>query len=173
MDHPAGPEIPPWKIPEEWNQALQSIEIPAQRRWDKLENARMLAGCVRQDLTEISTRIEAVAGRTCTVCEDICCCRATVWFDFRDLLFIYLNFGRFPAGQITRTLNGACSCLSSTGCTLERLHRPFLCTWYCCPAQIRVMEGEGPGTRRAFEALLNRIKANRKALEDAFIAAVG
>ncbi len=121
---------------------------------------------------EISALIEDLASRTCPVCDDICCNRATVWFDFRDLLFIYLNFGRFPACQITRALNGACSCLSPTGCTLERLHRPFLCTWYCCPDQIRVMEGEGPGARPAFEALLAGIKANRIAMEAEFIAAL-
>lgn len=88
---------------------------------------------------EMADEMEQISQLTCPQCSDICCLRATVWYDIKDLLYIYYYSKELPRSQIWRRPDGACCYLGEYGCSLERSLRPFICTWYICPAQKDVL----------------------------------
>jgi hypothetical protein len=97
------------------------------------------------------------------------CHVATVWFDFKDLVFMHLGDLALATGQLTRTAEGTCSCCGPTGCHLPRLNRPWTCTWYLCPAQKNLLTGMPENTLTRFDAEVDAIKCLRKQLEAEFI----
>jgi hypothetical protein len=67
--------------------------------------------------------------------------------------------------------NKHCRYASPRGCRLQRLQRPFVCTWYICPAQIRLLQTQSP-ERARLAAVLQQIKTNRRLLEDLYIQTI-
>lgn len=131
---------------------------------------RTISQQIVQTYADIETVLERVCLTSCPTCADVCCSRATVWYDMKDLLVIYLNTGAFPDRQIYRRPDHSCCNLTPSGCRLIRSDRPFICTWYICPDQNKVLEGlsdsdEKPAVFRA----INEIKTARKELEEAYI----
>lgn len=159
--------IPPWKSPEDWSQAICSLEHVGLRQWQKLQLAQKLADRIENKLCAIDGDLERLCVATCPSCVDICCKKATVWYDFIDLLYLYLNSARPPVGQISKKSDLTCSHLTPTGCELDRSVRPFICTWYICPDQRNICSGQ------KLQASIEEIQTLRKQLENEFIHAVG
>jgi hypothetical protein len=106
---------------------------------------------------------------TCRFCPDPCCENAWAWFDFKDLLFMHLCGMETPGGQTLSTPGDRCRYLGHRGCRLARLTRPWVCTWYACPPQAARLRRMPEARRAAFEGTVKRVKAERAALETAFI----
>jgi len=128
---------------------------------------------IRQKYEAMSEPIENVCSHTCLYCEDICCKRATIWFDLKDLLYIYFGLNRFPVSQMIKKKGGtqekACCHFSEKGCTLERIDRPFVCIWYFCPAQTKHMLFHHEKIKKTIDQGLNEIKVLRHKMEEEFI----
>ena len=125
------------------------------------EAAAQIAGL----MARLDPVMTAMCHVTCPDCTDNCCARATIWYDFRDLLFLYFNAVSLPDRQIGRRIfkgRLACSHLTASGCALQRHQRPFVCTWYLCNDQKRI-----PGGQSAQVAIL-KIQALRRDMEDFF-----
>jgi hypothetical protein len=66
-----------------------------------------------------------------------------------------------------------CCYLGSRGCTLPRLSRPFMCTWYLCPTQVsRLKNSPEHGDWKQLYDTLQIIKQHRRMMENAFVVAV-
>jgi hypothetical protein len=98
--------------------------------------------------------------------------RVKGWFDFRDLLFLQLRQGPVPEAQMLQSLKAVCRYLTETGCSLPRAARPWICTWYLCPAQAELLRRRLPRQERRLAGAWQEIKAARKRMEQAFIEAV-
>ena len=173
INQPNNLEIPPWKSPEVWSQFCRAMEHTVGHQSAGLEEARILSWQIRDKFEEVNAAIDSVGKETCLFCKDICCKKATVWYDFKDMLYLYLHSGQFPEAQITKEGDLSCCNLTSTGCLLPRRIRPFICTWYICPSQTAMLSEkmvEEPKAR--ILSSIQEIQRLRKRLEDTFIKAV-
>jgi len=163
----------PWTSAESWTQVVSSIDKTiAAMGMDDLAPLRILAQQIGQNYRDLEAILEKACHLSCPSCADVCCTRATVWYDLKDLLVIYLNTGSFPDRQIHRPPSRSCCNLGPSGCRLIRSDRPFICTWYICPDQKIVLDGlpsieQGYGGPSVFSTL-KKIKTSRKALEEAY-----
>lgn len=173
INEPDHRQIPPWKCPFHWAQMVHAFEHVTAVQWTRLEGARALARQIGQKLDAVDSTVDMLCDETCVRCMDVCCKKATVWYDYKDLLYLYLTSGQLPAGQISRRNDLFCSNLSSAGCRLHRTRRPFICTWYICPSQTSILAGtiDTQSVSRLPETL-REIQALRRQLEQEFIDAV-
>ncbi len=162
----------PWQKSQDWKQVFESIKRIDNLYSHKMKTIRKMAKQIRCHYDQISESIEKVCLQTCPNCTDICCIRATIWFDFKDLLYVYFGLDTFPAAQIIKKRSAtfsACNCLSKKGCKLLRMERPFVCTWYFCPAQTTYLCDNDIRVKMAIDDHLKEIKALRQKMEDTFI----
>jgi len=162
----------PWTSEEDWAEMRLSIAGTALAMGPEAASLQALSSRIVQKYKEIDMVLERVCLQSCPSCIEVCCTRATVWYDVRDLLVIYFATGILPTRQICRRDDHSCCNLTATGCSLERVARPFLCTWYICPAQ-KILLGEFSGgeSKNMVSSVINEIKAARKELEEAYVKA--
>jgi hypothetical protein len=160
---------PPWKTKAAWQEANRSIDGLIQRYADKLSSAMALAASVRVRLEPIFSILDNLCIETCPRCPEPCCLHASPWFDYRDLLFFHLNAVAIPVSQPLEGLGATCRYFSTRGCTLERISRPWICTWYLCPVQTGNLNIRRSHQRKDLSSGLTDIKAFRKEMEAAFI----
>ncbi len=161
--------IMPWTDEQDWIQTNLSIRgtLAAMGR-----KAVILDKCSQQiarAYAELDMVLDDVCPLSCPTCADVCCSRATVWYDLKDLLFIYLNTGTFPDRQISRTVDHSCCNLTLSGCRLQRSARPFICSWYICPDQKRIIESfPDRDKKQALYRTIDTLKAARKELKKTY-----
>jgi hypothetical protein len=109
---------------------------------------------------------------TCPRCPDPCCLKASPWFDFRDLIFLHLHALAIPPGQTIKTMASTCRYSSKNGCTLDRISRPWICTWYLCPVQAANINVRRSHQKKGLLTAINEIKDTRKEMEDEFIKVI-
>ncbi|MDT8379423.1 MAG: hypothetical protein RQ739_11070 [Desulfotignum sp.] len=164
----------PWQMAEDWNQVLLSFKAVENKCKDTLTDLLCIAKKIQKNYEMISEPMESLCACTCVNCEDVCCMRATIWFDFKDLLYIYFATGKFPGSQIKKiTLKNqirTCGSLTQKGCILSRKERPFVCTWYLCPTQKEYLKQYYPKRLLDFEQISMNIKELRKKIEEEFIS---
>lgn len=160
----------PWLDPAEWSQALQSLELSVAHLDDSRSGLELLAGRMLSTYAELEALMDELCDAVCGDCADICCGRATVWYDFPDLLFLTFSGVPYPCAQIHRNTRGLCSNLTATGCRLERSRRPFICTWYICAEQKRLLAGATQTDGNLF-TLIQTLQSDRRQLERLFLAA--
>lgn len=167
----------PWQRDEEWNQVLLSLKAIDSKGKGRLSELFRIAKKIKKEFEVMSDPMEQLCLCTCIKCEDICCVRATIWFDFKDLLYVYFGTGKFPESQIKKvTLKNqvrACHCFTKKGCTLPRTERPFVCTWYLCPAQKKYLSNFNPKLMLDFDQTLLNIKELRNQIEEEFVCVSG
>jgi hypothetical protein len=115
--------------------------------------------------------MEELCRVTCPDCKDICCRRSWVWADFKDLLFFHLADIAVPDRQLLSQQGDDCRYGSAEGCCLERVQRPFVCTWYVCPDQSEHLR-QTPAKMLCVSSSLQEIKALRNEMEATFIRAL-
>lgn len=165
-----------WADEEVWSQAVLSvtktISVLSADFSLRLEVEAMqaLVQGIVDGYAEIEAVLERVCIASCTTCTDVCCARATVWYDERDLLVMYLNTAALPKSQIYRRPDGSCCNLTPSGCRLPRSERPFICTWYICPEQNTILK-EYFGSDDGIDIFhtINGIKKARKDLAQIYI----
>ena len=114
---------------------------------------------------DLEVSLSRLCGATCPACQDVCCTKATVWYDQRDIIVYHLATGVFPVKQVSRSATGTCCHLGRNGCKLPRLERPFICTWYICVAQAAMLRREVSDPDINVLEQIHRIKESRKRIE--------
>ncbi|GAB6093993.1 hypothetical protein JCM14469_02450 [Desulfatiferula olefinivorans] len=164
-------EIPQWGSDAAWAEANGSIEHLIRMHGERLGDARETAARIRSRLVGLFPLLDEFCRGTCVDCSSPCCVTATVWLDFRDLLFIHLSGQTVPPHQLIEKQPDSCRYSSDTGCTLPRLSRPWVCTHYLCPLQKALLRKKSPSERAAFENAMEAIRDDRVLLENQFLSA--
>lgn len=159
----------PWQGPEAWAEMEMSFLTAA--RALSAENVSALSSLARKIAINydcIDEILTTLCGQSCSSCEAVCCRHATVWYDFRDVLFSYFYRQNLPSRQVCKNEDGTCLHLQADGCRLPRVERPFICTWYVCPPQKQLLDSGEEKIRLQSEHSLGEIQRTRKRLEDSF-----
>lgn len=160
----------PWNTKALWQEANTSLNrVIAQNRY-RLADALHLADRLGNHLRSLFPIMDDLCRQTCPDCQDSCCRHAWVWADFKDLLFLHLAGIPVPGQQLLGRRGEHCRYAGPMGCRLDRLQRPFVCTWYICPAQTRLLQNQ-PAQQARVAEVLNQIKIDRRLMEGQFIAA--
>ena len=163
---------PPWGSVPAWREANLSTDFHLKRYYPRLKSAMQIARETRIRLELIFPLLEDLCMMTCPRCPDACCLSASPWYDFRDLIFLHLNHLVIPLTQTIQGFKETCCYLSHKGCTLARITRPWICTWYLCPAQTANMKERSTKQWQTLSRVLGEIKARRKKLEGEFIRVI-
>ena len=162
----------PWATAAAWRECRLSLERSIDAAGSDLDPARAIARRIvhRYDLAgDLFDELEAAS---CGVCQRPCCLDARVWLDFKDLLLIHLSGQSPPPAQLRCNRKERCRYLATNGCTLPRGVRPWVCTWYVCPDQRRVLARDIPGGPERLARWWREIAALREQMEEAFVAVV-
>ncbi|MFC1516163.1 hypothetical protein ACFL7E_05325 [Thermodesulfobacteriota bacterium] len=155
-----------------WNEAVLTMDHLLHLHRSELSRAINAARDVLEQLASIFSLMEDLCSATCPRCPDPCCLKAKVWFDFKDLLFLHLTDQRLPPDPLMKSLTDTCRCSSPTGCTLPRIIRPWICTWYLCPPQVANLREKPDSMQSAFSRAVQSVKTGRKEMEAEFIRIV-
>ena len=90
---------PPWGSNLSWQAANRSFDIHIDRYRVELGPAMTIAQEIRCRLALIFPLLNGLCLSTCRHCPEPCCQTASPWYDFRDLLFLHLNFLEIPRFQ--------------------------------------------------------------------------
>jgi hypothetical protein len=161
----------PWNTPATWREANASLSAIIQCHASSLADLHNMARRTRQHLKSLFPLMDNLCRETCPDCTDVCCIHAWVWADFRDLLFYHLADVTPPDYQLLESTADHCRFASPHGCQLERIRRPFVCTWYLCPMQTRLLDHQ-PAEKHNLSRILEQIKNDRKRMEASYIQAV-
>ena len=159
----------PWASTGDWRSANGAIQHLCALHHPSLGPVRKMVRDLKGALETIFPALESLCLQTCPGCRTPCCHVATVWFDFKDLIFINLVGAAIPLTQLGRKRSGPCRLCTPSGCSLPRLSRPWICTWYLCPPQKILLHEMTAEAGRRIEKALMEIKALRNRIEDDFI----
>ena len=159
----------PWTTPRAWLAANQSVKFHQRLYHREFEVAAVLAQKLKRCLESIFSVLDELCIDSCPWCPEPCCLKATVWFDFKDLLFLHFNNQTIPPAQPKADLSMPCRYLGPRGCRLPRLTRPWICTWYLCPAQTAKLRNGHQAKRELLNQAKVQIKSERLLLENEFI----
>ena len=161
----------PWNTPATWMEANDNLAAAITKNTAAMADGADQAYQIRQHLESLFSLMDNLCRETCPDCSDVCCRRAWVWIDFKDLLFFHLADVPLPEQQLLSRQGDHCRYGGPDGCRLDRLQRPFVCTWYLCPAQTQHLRKEPAEMKRISDFLL-QIKRLRRKMERSFIRAV-
>ena len=163
---------PPWASKPAWQEANDSIDFHVNRYRADLKSAMAAARDLRRLLASLFPQLNNLCMATCPWCPEPCCLTASPWYDLRDLVFLHLNSLEIPLTQTIHAYKETCRYLSPRGCTLSRITRPWICTWYLCPVQTAYLKKAGRSQWRAIDRKVFGIKRLRKQLEEEFIRVI-
>lgn len=160
---------PPWPDPQSWAAVNDAIGYLLDRQTLQISHLHSLADSIRTQLTALYPVMDDLCRLSCPWCPTPCCISARIWYDTRDLLFFHLAAIPVAPGQPNADGNQTCRYLGPVGCRLDRLARPWICTWYICPPQKACLRKQGRGRLEWLETRIARIQTDRKNLETEFI----
>lgn len=161
--------FPPWGRPDQWREANAALNDLLAIHGRKLNSATETARAVGDGLKRLFPLLDALCDETCAHCPDPCCLSARIWVDFKDLLFLHLAGQPVPIAQLIADTRSRCTCISPRGCTLPRLSRPWVCTWYLCPTQTARLRRRPACDQALFHQTVASIKSLRNRMETEFI----
>lgn len=157
-----------WEDPVSWREAQTSLSHLLLRHRDRGGGLLPMAASIADLIRSMDAAMGILCARTCPSCSDPCCVRADVRYDFRDLIFLHCSGDGLTLGQtLSAPGSGACTMLGADGCTLPRVMRPFMCTWYLCPPQMNIVRAEPEMS--VLPDRLEEAKRRRKILEAGFL----
>jgi hypothetical protein len=159
----------PWALPDEWQAVKRAIRFHLDRYPEDFKPVVSLAQSVKSHLESIFPFLHELCGNCCPWCPEPCCLKASVWFDFKDLLFLHLNKQPIPSAQPKANLSMPCRYLAPKGCRLPRIVRPWICTWYLCPTQTAKLRNGYKGKHKLLDQAFAQIKSERNLLESEYI----
>lgn len=163
---------PPWSTPDQWKAANDAMTAALGTRRHRFAPIRDLAVQIEARLISLDRFMDDLCAATCPGCMDNCCERATVWYDFKDLLRLHLCADIIPAEQLIPLPKRPCQHLGPMGCALPRNQRPFICTYYLCTAQRQAMMTWAPSHQHYLMNSLMALKSGRNRMEALFIQQV-
>ncbi len=169
IDYHAGP---PWGSKATWQILNRDLDYLICRHHDGLKGAVTMARNMRALLGSIFSILDELCSATCPWCPDPCCLSADVWMDFKDLLFLHLGGEPTPEKQLRSNSKMVCRYWKPKGCGLARMSRPWICTWYLCPAQKAILGRKSRRVRNKFSRQIQDVKDCRRKMEDEFVRVV-
>lgn len=166
-------EYPPWSQRQTWLEAKKILEYLCKRHQENLGRARFWAFLIQKELRATSRLLDNLCAVTCPRCLNPCCHQARIWADFSDLVFWHLCRAAPPPAQLSFDEAKGCVYLGPKGCELKRSARPWVCTWYLCPEQKKLLKSLGPDWVWNWEQAVINIKIARKNMLEDFIAVCG
>lgn len=163
---------PPWSSQDSWLEANDALGFAIKRHQNQMSELQALARRITQRIESLDALLEDLCSKACPVCRDSCCQRARVWFDFKDLLVMHLGGNFSLPNQLQGPNDPACRYLSHTGCILQRVQRPYVCTWYICATLKEHLMRRAPSDRAYLVNSLAAVKSARIELENQFIRIV-
>ena len=158
----------PWNTDTLWQEANFSLAQAVRKNHSEIAGSRRQAQRIKHQFELTFPIMDRLCLGTCPTCTTVCCNRAWVWADFKDLLFFHLADVPLPEHQLLSRQGDHCRYGGPDGCRLDRLQRPFVCSWYLCPAQTRILNKE-TAEKQWLSSALHRIKRLRRQMETAFI----
>jgi len=167
----AGPEITDtvWQTRAQWRAVNAVLRYLMDRHASRLNAVCEAAGNLSDEFSALYPVLEGLCEMTCPTCGAPCCQAADPRFDLRDLAFLHLTNAAIPVGQPRGEGFTVCRYLGPFGCLLPRESRPWICTWYVCPRQTKLIGGEYRGTYRQLQIFIQNIKSYRRQLEERWI----
>ena len=162
----------PWATPGVWLAASRSLNFHRRIYRHQFGPVTSLAKKLSQRLESIFSDLDELCIDSCPRCPEPCCLKASVWYDFKDLLFLHFIEQPIPPAQPKANLNMPCRYLGPRGCRLPRMTRPWICTWYLCPTQTAKLRNGHQAKRELLDHTIARIKSERILLENEFIRVV-
>jgi hypothetical protein len=159
----------PWSSDSEWQEINAVLADLIRRRRSRLDRPRRMAQMIEARLTRLFGMMEGLCRRTCAYCPNPCCLHAKVWLDFTDLVFLHLTGHPVPERQPIRRYEEVCCYWQARGCRLARISRPWICTWYLCPAQTSRIRRRPVVEYRGLEDEIRGIQAARRGFEGVFL----
>jgi hypothetical protein len=159
----------PWTSRTSWQGANQAVGYHLQRYRTELKQLAIFAREIKSCLNSVFPILDALCAHSCPWCPEPCCLKASVWYDFKDLLFLNFNKQTIPPAQPKAKLSMPCRYLGSRGCRLPRLTRPWICTWYLCPTQTAKLRNGHQAKHKLLNRAMAQIKSERNLLENEFI----
>lgn len=163
------PGGPPWGDRAVWDEVNRSIAWLVSRHAVAMAPLMETARAVRRRLVWTAALLEDLCRRTCMHCPEPCCLGARIWFDTADLLVLHLAGLTVPEAQPISSRDAVCRYWSPRGCRLERLSRPWICTWYLCPPQTAILRGGDGAAYAEVSRIFAEIKSLRRSLEEGFV----
>ena len=163
---------PPWGASNRWREINESLLHLVKRNPDGLAHAAATALRLQEALAALFSVMDSLCHITCRHCPDICCHNATPFLDFKDLLFIHLTGHHPPPFQPIDRNHRHCRFLGHRGCRLQRMIRPWMCTWYLCPTQKRRLATLPLVSQKSISEMTAAIKTLRRRMETEFICGV-
>ncbi len=160
---------PPWSTRDAWHEINDTLRFTIETHRDRLGDAIALAQRILQRIAGLDSLLEDLCSQACPDCRDACCQRARVWFDYKDLLVMHLGGNPIPPDQLRGPQDSICRYLSTTGCRLPRIHRPYVCTWYICSTLKQCLTLRASSETIFLENSLDAIKSARSDLENRFV----
>lgn len=162
----------PWATRLSWRMAHQAVTYHLRRYRTDLEPLCIQAQTLESCFRDIFPILDELCAASCPWCPEPCCLKASVWFDFKDLLFMHFNQLVIPPCQPRANLKNPCCYHRSRGCRLPRINRPWICTWYLCPTQTAILRKDHPVERDSLKQALSQIKSERNLLESEYICMI-
>lgn len=159
----------PWASPASWQAANQAVDYHLQLYRADLELLAIFAREIKSGLDSVFPDLDELCAHSCPWCPEPCCLSASVWFDFKDLLFLHFNNLIISPAQPKANLKTACRYLGPRGCRIPRIARPWICTWYLCPTQTAKLRNGHHGKGDSLKRAIAQIKTGRNLLESEFI----
>ncbi len=126
--------------PDGFTQILDRLKRFFADNKDKLLPVTLAAQNYSQKMEQVSSFIEAYTQKTCPYCGTVCCAQKHGLPEFGDVA-AFLSLGHTPPYyDLHLPLSGACQFMGPRGCTIERIIRPYRCTWYFCDPLLTQIE---------------------------------
>ncbi len=165
-------QIPEWGTLTEWHEVNRTLSYLLHRYKNDISRAMKLAREIHRSLEQIFPLQDDLCRETCIHCPDPCCLNATVWVDFKDLLFFHFSSQTIPQKQLIEKPGDTCRYHTQKGCSLPRLSRPWTCTLYLCPPQKHKFRLLSSDLIRDYENKVDYIKKSRSGLETIFMGLI-
>ena len=159
----------PWASRKSWQAAHQAVQYHIQRYASDLKQLNTQAQTLETSLNTVFPVFDELCAESCPWCPDPCCQKASVWFDFKDVLFLHLRQLPIPPCQPKESIKTPCRYFGSKGCRLPRINRPWICTWYLCPTQTAKLRKEHAAKLEFLDRTFAKIKSERNLLEREYI----
>ena len=152
----------PWIHQANWQEMIKTTKHICEEKGDSRVEIMQHIKEITALYNELETPLNDLCQAACPECLDVCCTKATVWYDQKDILVYHLATGSFPEKQISKHASGICCHLGEHGCNLPRLQRPFICTWYICSAQTAIIKSATTTPAADVTHIIQQIKELRK-----------
>ena len=159
----------PWASRQSWRAAHQAVGYHLRRHCTHLKPLNIRAQRLESCLQAVFPILDALCAASCPWCPEPCCLKASVWFDFKDLLFMHFNQLSIPPCQPKANLKNPCCYHGRRGCRLPRINRPWICTWYLCPTQTAILRKDHSAEHESLKQAFSQVKSERNLLESEYI----